>query len=188
MKTKEIIMLFLSGIILLTGCGSSDYEDKIIGKYYSIDYTPDIGGDEENPIGYTIESQVEFFTDNLSIEEGVLKFSFFNEKGKNTILNYKFGPDTMEWKIKDNKIYYVVPGIPVFKIKYISSNAYSDAERRLVSKYRTFIENDGVDFANKYLLEQGIQPDTIIQLNNKYLVTEDKDGERTISKRILEIK
>jgi hypothetical protein len=188
MKTKQIIMLFLSGIILLTGCGRSDYEDKIIGKYYNIDYTPDIGGDEENPIGYTVESQVEFFTDNLYIEEGVLKFSFSKDVGKNIILNYEFGPDTLEWKIKDRKIQYLDQGIPDFKIKFKGSNATRDSDRLLVSQYRSFIENDVVDVMKQELLEHGISSDSIIQLNNRYLVTEDKDGERTISKRISEIK
>lgn len=188
MKTKQIIMLFLSGNILLTGCGSSDYEDKIIGKYYSIDYTPDIDWDEEMPVAMTNESYEEFLPDNLSIEEGLLKFSILNEKGKNIHLTYNYGPDTVEWKIKDRKIYYVDPGLPDFKLTYKNTNASRDAERTLVSNYRSFIENDFVDITKQDFLQHGIEPDTIIQLNNKYLVTAAKDGQRTVSKRISETK
>jgi hypothetical protein len=183
------LILFTIGInLLLTGCGGSDYEDKIVGKYYSIDYTTDIDWDEEYPISMTVETYEEFFPDNTSVESGMLKFSFSKDVGKSIILKYEFVPDTLEWKIKDRKIQYENRGIPDFKIKFKSSNAISDSERLLVSKYRSIIENDFVDGAKQYLLEHGFESDSIIQLNNRYLVTEDKDGERTISKRILEIK
>jgi hypothetical protein len=188
MKTKQIIMPFLSGIILLTGCGSSDYEDKIVGKYYSIDYTADIDWDEEYPISMTLETYEEFFPDNTSIESGMLKFSFSKDVGKSLILKYECVPDTLEWKIKDRKIHYVDQGIPDFKIKFKGSNATRDSDRLLVSQYRSFIENDVVDIMKQELLEHGISSDSIIQLNDKYLVTEDKDGERTISKRIIDKK
>ena len=188
MKTNLLVLPILSSILLLSACGSSDYDDKIIGKYYSIDYTADIGWDEELPVAMTIESYEEFLPDNLSIEEGVLKFSILNEKGKNIHLSYNYGPDTLEWKIKDRKIYHVDPGLPDFKLTYKSTNASRDAERTLVSNYRSFIENDFVDIMKQEFLQHGIRPDTIIQLNAKYLVTEDKDGERTICKRISKMK
>jgi hypothetical protein len=188
MKTKQIIMPFLSGIILLTGCGSSDYEDKIVGKYYSIDYTADIEWDEEYPISMTDEIYEEFFPDNTSIESGMLKFSLRKDVGKSIILKYECVPDTLEWKIKDRKIHYVDQGIPDFKIKFKGSNATRDSERLLVSKYRSIIENDFVDAVKQHLLEHGNPSDSIIQLNDKYLVTEDKEGERTICKRIIDKK
>jgi hypothetical protein len=58
----------------------------------------------------------------------------------------------------------------------------------LVSKYRSIIENDFVDAVKQHLLEHGNPSDSIIQLNDKYLVTEDKEGERTICKRIIDKK
>lgn len=182
------LILFTIGInLLLTGCGGSDYEDKIVGKYYSIDYTKDYTKEidwNEEPPNATLDLYREFFSDNTSVESGLLKFSLPKVKSKNIILIYERVPDTLEWKIKDRKIHYVDHGIPDFKIKFKSSDAISDSERLLVSKYRSIIENDFVDFWRQYQLEHGFESDSIIQLNDRYLVTEDKDGERTFSKRL----
>lgn len=174
--------LFVSFILLISCNQDSKYQELIIGKYYSTEYTEDLGWDEI-PISMTFESYEEFFEDKTVIEEGNIKFSIYNENGSNIIIEYKFGPVTSKWDIKDSKLFYDF-GIPDFRLKFVSTNAESYDEKEIVKYFREFIENDFIDIINQSAIEEGDKPNKIIELNEKRLVTEDSDGEQTIQKRI----
>jgi hypothetical protein len=178
-------IIAISCLILLTNCNQdSKYNELIIGKFYSVDYTEDIEWDEEIPISMTWEGLEEFFQDKTSIEEGKIKFSIYNENGNNIIIEYKYGPARLNWEIKDGKLYYDF-GIPDIQLEYQSTNAKSYSEKEVVKYFREFIENDFTDIMKQFVVEEGGKPRKIIELNERRLVTEDNEGEQTIQKRII---
>jgi len=184
MKRKTLALFIIVGSLMLTSCNQgSKYNELIIGKYYSVEYTEDIEWDDEIPISMTWEGYEEFFPNKTSVEEGTVKFSIYNENGNNIIIEYQFGPDTSKWDIKDGKLYYDF-GIPDFKLDFKTTNAKGYSEKEVVKYFREFIENDFIDIIKQYLVEEGDKPSKIIELNENRLVTEDTDGEQTIQKRI----
>lgn len=184
MKRNILASIIIVGSLILTSCNQdSKYNELIIGKYYSVEYTEDIEWDDEIPISMTFEEYEEFFPNKTSISEGTLKFSIYNENGNNILIEYQYGPDTNKWNIKDGKLYYDY-GIPDFKLNFKSTNAKSYSEREVVKYFREFIENDFIDIMKQYMVEEGDKPSKIIELNENRLVTEDSDGEQTIQKRI----
>lgn len=184
MKRKTLALFIIVGSLILTSCNQdSKYNELIIGKYYSTEYTQDIEWDDEIPVSMTWEGYEEFFPNKTSVEEGTVKFSVYNENGNNIIIEYQFGPDTSKWDIKDGKLYYDF-GIPDFKLNFKSTNAVSYTEKQVVSNFRDIIENDFIDMIKQHLVEIGDNPSKIIELNENRLVTKDSDGEETIQKRI----
>ncbi|MCA1920258.1 MAG: hypothetical protein LDL38_12715 [Flavobacterium piscis] len=184
MKRKTLALFIIVGSLMLTSCNQdSKYNELIVGKYYSTEYTQDIEWDDEIPISMTFEEYEEFFPNKTSISEGTMKFSIYNENGNNILIEYQYGPDTSKWNIKDGKLYYDY-GIPDFKLRFKSTNAVSYTEKQVVSNFRDFVENDLTDAMKQYLVESGDKPVKIIELNENRLVTKDSDGEETIQKRI----
>ncbi len=184
MRRKISLLITILGCLLFTSCNQdSKYSELIIGKFYSVKYTDDIEWDDQIPISLTCEGYEEFFPNKTSVEEYSVKFSIYNENGNNIIVEYKYGPDTVKWDIKDGHLYYDF-GIPDFKLNFKSTNAASYEENQVVSNFRDIVENDFEDIMKQLFIEEEDKPYKIIELNETRLVTVDSYGEETIQKRI----
>lgn len=185
MKKYILLATSILSVLLITSCTSKDseYTKNIIGKYYSIDITQDIGIDEDIPVSMTLEYEEEFLENGKSIDNGTLKFLIYNSEGSNIIVKYIIEPDTSAWEIKNGMLIYHYEKVD-FPLVFDNTNASTYTDMQTVKYFREFVENDFSDAMKQTLLELGDEPSKIVELNEKRLITEDRDGEQTIQKRI----
>ena len=185
MKSETLALFIIVGSLMLTSCNQdSEYNELIIGKYYSTEYVDDIEWDDEIPISMTWESYEEFFPNKTSVAKETIKFSIYNEYGSDIIIEYQIGPYTEKWGIRNGYLCYYDFDITSFQLDFKSTNAEGYTEKEVVKYFREFVENDGIDIIKQVLIEEDGDLIKIIELNKNRLVTEDSDGEQTIQKRI----
>ncbi|MBA7532316.1 hypothetical protein ES705_24542 [subsurface metagenome] len=188
MKRNTLLLVLFIGTFLFTNCNRDEkYTELIIGKYYRIEYVEDIEWDADVSVSMACESFEEFFPNKISIEEGIFKFSTYNETSNNRIvIEYTSGPDTSRWGILNSYLWSnLFVNITEYQFNFKSSNARTYSDKEVVKYLREIIETNMVDAMKQILFEeQGIRQNKIIELNENCLITRDYDGELIIRKRI----